>query len=98
MWRSVPVDRESVRFRPVRRKGPGAPQPKGLGMAPTVALITGAGRGMGQLAAWRLAAAGAQVAAVDLNEAGLAETTGAHSRIRAYPGDVTDVGAIEQLV
>lgn len=35
-----------------------------------VALITGAGSGMGQLAAWRLAAAGARVAALDVSEKG----------------------------
>ena len=39
-----------------------------------VALITGAASGMGQLSAWRLAAEGVKVAALDIDEAGLART------------------------
>ena len=39
-----------------------------------VVLVTGGGSGMGRLAAQRMADAGAKVAAVDVNEVGLAET------------------------
>jgi NAD(P)-dependent dehydrogenase (short-subunit alcohol dehydrogenase family) len=63
-----------------------------------VALITGAASGMGRLAAQRLARAGATVAAVDVNEAGLAETARGLETIRAFPADVTDVRAVEALV
>ena len=63
-----------------------------------VALITGAASGMGRLAAQQLARAGATVAAVDVNEAGLAETARGLETIRAFPADVTDVRAVEALV
>jgi NAD(P)-dependent dehydrogenase (short-subunit alcohol dehydrogenase family) len=63
-----------------------------------VALITGAASGMGRLAAQRLATAGASVAAVDVNEAGLTETGRERSGIRAYPTDVTDARSVEALV
>ncbi len=43
-----------------------------------VVLITGAGSGMGRLAARRLAGAGASVAAVDIDEKGLQETAAHH--------------------
>lgn len=67
-------------------------------MAPEVALITGAGRGMGQLAAWRLAERGTQVAALDVDEAGLATTAAQHATIRTFACDVTDRAAVEQVV
>lgn len=63
-----------------------------------VAFVTGGGSGMGRLAARRLARAGAKVAAVDVNEAGLAETARDHDGIRAYAADVTDARAVEGLV
>lgn len=63
-----------------------------------VALITGAGSGMGQLIAWRLAAAGAQVAALDINVKGLEQTTAAQPNIKAYPVDVTDTEAVNRVV
>lgn len=63
-----------------------------------VALITGAASGMGRLAARRLAAGGAQVAALDVNEAGLRETRGDEKRIRPYPVDVTDARAVADAV
>jgi NAD(P)-dependent dehydrogenase (short-subunit alcohol dehydrogenase family) len=62
------------------------------------ALVTGAGSGMGQIAAWRLAAMGAKVAAVDLNEEGLAKTIEGHSSIRMYRCDVVDSDAVNDLV
>ena len=59
-----------------------------------VALVTGGASGMGRLSARRLAAAGAQVAILDVNEAGLRETKGDSAAIRAYPVDVTDARAV----
>jgi short-subunit dehydrogenase len=67
-------------------------------MTPAVALITGAGSGMGQLAAWHLADRGVAVAALDVNEPGLV-TTAAHSeRISTHACDVTDVAAVQRTV
>jgi NAD(P)-dependent dehydrogenase (short-subunit alcohol dehydrogenase family) len=63
-----------------------------------VALVTGAASGMGRLAARRLAAAGAQVAALDVNDAGLRETRGDDERIRPYALDVTDARAVGETV
>jgi len=66
--------------------------------APGVALVTGAASGMGQLAARRLAAAGASVAAVDVDGNGLAATVLRAPTMRSWECDVTDAGAVEQLV
>ena len=63
-----------------------------------VCLITGAGSGMGRLAAQRLAAGGATVAAIDLNEEGLRETAKANDKIRSYPLDVTDERGVHEAV
>jgi short-subunit dehydrogenase len=64
----------------------------------SVALVTGAASGMGRLSAQRLAAAGAQVAAVDVTEDALAALAAQHDRIHAYPCDVSDSRAVEALV
>lgn len=64
----------------------------------SVALVTGAGSGMGRLAARQLAAQGARVAALDVNEAGLLETARDSSNIRPYPLDVTDEPAVSATV
>ncbi len=69
-----------------------------MGFEGRVALITGAGSGMGRLAARRLASEGAQVAALDVNEAGLVETASGHDRIRTWTLDVTDARACEGAV
>jgi NAD(P)-dependent dehydrogenase (short-subunit alcohol dehydrogenase family) len=61
-----------------------------------VALVTGAASGMGRLATRRLAAGGAQVAAIDVNEAGLRETRGGDDRVRTYAVDVTDARAVAE--
>ena len=63
-----------------------------------VALITGAGSGMGRLAALDLARGGASVAALDVNEPGLAETAAGASGIHPFPVDVTDAAAVEAVV
>ncbi len=67
-------------------------------MTPTNALITGAGSGMGRLAAWRLAAAGVNVAALDVNEAGLEDTAAHNPRVRVYQCDVTDRAEVDKVV
>jgi NAD(P)-dependent dehydrogenase (short-subunit alcohol dehydrogenase family) len=65
---------------------------------PAVALVTGAASGMGQLAARRLAAAGASVAALDVDEKGLEETVARAPTMRAWGCDVTDDAAIDRTV
>lgn len=63
-----------------------------------VALITGAGSGMGRLAAQRLSQQGAIVAALDINEAGLAETAQGNPHIYTYAVDVTNTEQVNQTV
>ncbi len=63
-----------------------------------VALVTGAASGMGRLAARRLAAAGAKVAALDVNEGGLRETRGELAGIQPHTVDVTDARAVAATV
>lgn len=59
-----------------------------------VVYVTGGASGMGRLAAQRMAKAGAQVAAVDVNEAGLVETARGHDGIQTSLLDVTDTQAV----
>ena len=61
-------------------------------------LITGAGSGMGQLAARNLADQGYQIAAIDVNEKGLLETAENHQNIRTFNTDVTDFNAVMEVV
>ena len=63
-----------------------------------VAFITGAGSGMGRLAARNLASAGVGVAALDVNEQGLLETAGDSQAIRTFNVDVTDAAAVADAV
>ncbi len=63
-----------------------------------ICLVTGAGSGMGRLATQRLAAAGARVAAIDLNEEGLRETAKANDQIHPVPLDVTDERGVHDAV
>lgn len=67
-------------------------------MSKGVAIVTGGGSGMGRLAAQRWARAGMDVAAVDVNEEGLAETARGHDGIRTFPCDVTDATAVREVV
>lgn len=60
--------------------------------------ITGAGSGMGQLAARTFAEQGYQVAAVDVNEKGLLETAEHHQNIRTFKTDVTSFDAVMAAV
>jgi NAD(P)-dependent dehydrogenase (short-subunit alcohol dehydrogenase family) len=66
---------------------------------PRVALVTGAGRGIGRAIAGRLARDGATVVLADVNveaaERVAAEITGAGDRAVAERLDVTDAGAVE---
>lgn len=63
-----------------------------------VALITGAASGMGQLAARSLAGEGRRVAALDVDEAGLAATAEGREGISTYRVDVTDPAAVDAAV
>lgn len=63
-----------------------------------VALVTGAASGMGRMSAQRLAAAGYRVAAVDLNETGLAETAHRSPNMSTYACDVSDPAAVATVV
>ena len=60
--------------------------------------ITGAGSGMGQLAARTFAEQGYSVAAVDVNQQGLLETAENHQSIRTFNTDVTDYASVLQVV
>jgi len=69
-----------------------------MGFHGKVVFITGGGSGMGRLAAQRHADDGAEVVAVDVNEAGLAETAAGRSKIHTFRLDVTDVAAVDLLI
>ena len=60
-----------------------------------IVLITGAGSGMGQLAARNMADAGAQIAALDIDESGLAQTAEGRPEITVLPCDVTNASAMQ---
>src|SRR5690606_23612324 len=64
----------------------------------SVALVTGAGRGIGRAAAHRLSAEGLKVALSARNETELAETAeGCVGETMVVPADMTDPAAIDQL-
>ncbi|HNC69508.1 MAG TPA: SDR family NAD(P)-dependent oxidoreductase, partial [Pseudomonadales bacterium] len=60
-----------------------------------VVLVTGGGSGMGQLACRLMSERGARVAALDVNEEGLAQTAQGHERITAYRVDVSDFAEVD---
>lgn len=63
-----------------------------------VALVTGGGSGMGQRACERLAAGGATVVALDVDEEGLAKTSVTNERIHTFVCDVTDLDRLREIV
>jgi len=69
-----------------------------MGFEGKVVLVTGAGSGMGRLAAQRMTEAGAKVAGFDVNEEGLRETGRTCPGFKAVGVDVTDARAVEQSV
>ena len=62
------------------------------------ALVTGAGSGMGRLAARQFADRGARVAILDVDEAGMRETAAGRDNIHCYPVDITDYEAVSAAV
>ncbi|MEU9129421.1 2,3-dihydro-2,3-dihydroxybenzoate dehydrogenase [Kitasatospora sp. NPDC048540] len=72
-------------------------EPKEL--AGEVALVTGAGQGIGAAVARALAARGARVAAADLDPAGIERlAAGSGGAVSAHPLDVADPAAVEAAV
>jgi NAD(P)-dependent dehydrogenase (short-subunit alcohol dehydrogenase family) len=69
-----------------------------MSLGERVALVTGAGSGMGRLAAQRLAARDVRVVAVDLNEQGLAETGRHAPQIEPVVADVRDAVHVAEIV
>ncbi len=71
-------------------------------LANQVAIVTGAGQGVGRASAIALAERGAAIAAVDINESTLAETTAAlrakGARVVAIRADLGSVPDIDRLV
>ncbi|MBM7773078.1 2,3-dihydro-2,3-dihydroxybenzoate dehydrogenase [Actinokineospora baliensis] len=67
-----------------------------------VAVVTGAGQGIGAAVVAALAAEGATVAAVDLDQVRVAAVAAEHQaqgrRVRPYPADVSHADAVERVV
>jgi NAD(P)-dependent dehydrogenase (short-subunit alcohol dehydrogenase family) len=63
-----------------------------------VALVTGGGSGMGQIYARRLAEGGAQVAALDVNAAGLRATRAERPNLHTFVCDVADEAQVAATV
>ncbi|QFU90384.1 2,3-dihydro-2,3-dihydroxybenzoate dehydrogenase [Amycolatopsis sp. YIM 10] len=64
-----------------------------------IAVVTGAGRGIGAAVAGALASAGARVAAIDVDTEGLAKAAAeADGRIMPFTADVADSAAIARVV
>lgn len=69
-----------------------------LSLESKIALVTGAGRGIGRAVAFRLAAAGASVMLNDLDREPLSETSDRLPRAVSMPGDLTDPAFPQKLV
>jgi len=65
---------------------------------PAVAVVTGAASGMGRVAAQRLAAAGTEVAALDVDSDGLADTARHSPSMYTFHCDVADSAAVTATV
>lgn len=65
-----------------------------------VAIVTGAGSGIGQATALRLAAEGAAVIGIDMNEAGLQETVAraGNGRVRYLVASVAEEAAVKRVI
>ncbi len=63
-----------------------------------VAVVTGAGSGMGQVGARTFARTGAAIAALDVNETGLAETAKGIDNIHTFQADVTDYDGLKAVI
>ncbi|MFW6033894.1 MAG: SDR family NAD(P)-dependent oxidoreductase [bacterium] len=61
-------------------------------------IVTGAGRGIGQAIAWRLARDGWQVVAVDVDESSLAATASSTERVHPVTADISAPAAAARLV
>lgn len=66
--------------------------------APAVAMVTGAASGLGRIAARRLAAAGTEVAAVDVDPDGLATTARHSPSMHTFPCDVAEEDSVRATV
>ena len=67
-------------------------------LAGQIAIVTGAGSGIGRVTARVLADRGAQVLAVDLSEEGVTETANASAQIVAHTQDLLDDEAPEAII
>ena len=63
-----------------------------------VALVSGAGSGIGLLAARTFAQTGASIAAMDVNETGLAETAKGLDNVKVFSADVTDYEGLKAII
>jgi NAD(P)-dependent dehydrogenase (short-subunit alcohol dehydrogenase family) len=63
-----------------------------------VALVTGGGSGMGQVAAWKLADTGAQVAILDVDQEGMDRTAQGRDNVHPFLCDVTELERVRVVI